>query len=76
LRNINKLYEKIKNKKNVEIVSQTIDHISHNDGFWNVRTKSDSFSAKYLIYSDQESICKSVLEGSPRLADIGSDILG
>ncbi len=76
LRNINKLYQKIKNKKNVEIVGENIEHISYSDGNWNVRLKNDTYSSKYLIYSDQESICKSVLEGTPRLIDIGSDIMG
>lgn len=76
LRNPNKLYDRVKQKKNVEIINQPIDQIAYNDGFWNVYSRSDSYTGKYLIYSDQESACKCVLEGNPKLADIGSDIMG
>lgn len=39
-------------------------------------TRSDSYGGKYLIYSDHESLNRSVQEGNAKFEEIGSDVMG
>ena len=75
VQSIDKLLARVKDKKNVTIVQNAIDHISHQDA-WTIHFRTEHLKASHLIYADQEAIFKGAIDGVPKLPEMGSEIMG
>jgi hypothetical protein len=50
---LEKLLSKVKEKRNVTILQNSIDHILYQNDTWNIHYRSETVSATHLIYADQ-----------------------
>lgn len=73
---LEKLLGRVRERKNVTILSQPLDNITQINDTWTIHTRSDTLTANYLLYADQEAIFRGVLDGNPRLPECGAEVLG
>jgi hypothetical protein len=69
---VEKLLARVRERKNVSIVHHPIDHISHSNDTWTIHTRTDPLTATYLLYADQETVFRGVLDGNPKLQEFST----
>jgi hypothetical protein len=64
---LDKLLTRVRERKNVTIIPQSADRISHQNDTWTIHCRMEAIPATHLIYADQETVFKGVLDGNPKL---------
>jgi hypothetical protein len=68
---IEKLLGKLRERKHFSIIHHPVDLITHQGDTWTLHSRTESVTAQHLVYADQEGIFRGVLDGNPRVQEVG-----